>query len=245
MFGWRRRIGYITPSVMETAAYEFYRFAPEGVGLVAVSCNIEDWKTDEYERGLSQADARADDLASRAVDYIIHGGGPLVFSRGRGYEQEIVDRITKRTGVPSTTTIKAAVDALHHLGAKKVAVASIYPDETNASLGRYLGQHDFEVTKLASHLVNFKRIYSVAMSDIYRLAVETIEAAPGTQALYMPCPQWPVCDVIEVIERDTGVPVVASTSANFFSAFKALGIRDRIEGHGVLLRSLSDGNVKP
>ena len=101
------------------------------------------------------------------------------------------------------------------------------------------------MTKLASHLVNFKRIYSVAMSDIYRLAVETIEAAPGTQALYMPCPQWPVCDVIEVIERDTGVPVVASTSANFFSAFKALGIRDRIEGHGVLLRSLSDGNVKP
>lgn len=244
MFGWRRRIGYITPSVMETAAYEFYKFAPEGIGLVAVSCNIEDWKEDEYQRGLKQADARADDLASRAVDYIIHGGGPLVFSRGRGYEQEIVDHITRRTGVPSTTTIKAAVDALHHLGAKKVAVASIYPDETNASLGRYLGQHEFEVTKLASHLVNFKRIYSVSISDIYRLAIETIASAPGTQALYMPCPQWPVCDVIEVIERDTGVPVVASTGANFFSAFKALGVRDRIEDHGVLLRSLSDGVVK-
>lgn len=67
MFSWRRRIGYITPSVMETAAYEFYRFAPEGIGLVAVSCNIEDWKSDEYERGLKQIDARADDLASRAV----------------------------------------------------------------------------------------------------------------------------------------------------------------------------------
>jgi maleate isomerase len=245
MFGWRRRIGYITPSVMETAAYEFYRFAPVGVGLVAVSCNIEDWKSDEYEKGLSQADDRADDLASRAVDYLIHGGGPLVFSRGRGYEQEIVEHITRRTGIPSTTTIKAAVDALHHLDAKNVAVASIYPDETNASLGRYLRQHDFEVTTLASHLVNFKRIYSVSISDIYRLAIETIKSAPGTDALYMPCPQWPVCDVIDVIERDTGVPVVASTSANFFSAFRALGIRDEITGHGVLLKSLSDGLTRP
>ena len=46
-------------------------------------------------------------------------------------------------------------------------------DETNASLGRYLEQHEFEVTKLASHLVNFKRIYSVAISDIYRLDLAT------------------------------------------------------------------------
>jgi hypothetical protein len=39
--------------------------------------------------------------------------------------------------------------------------------------------------------------------------------------------------------------VVASTAANFFSAFKHLGLRDKITGHGILLQSLSDGNVKP
>ena len=30
-FGWRRRIGYITPTVIEVVAYDFYRFAPDGV----------------------------------------------------------------------------------------------------------------------------------------------------------------------------------------------------------------------
>lgn len=239
MFGWRKRVGYITPSVLETAAYEFYRFAPEGVGLVGVSCNIENWDSSEYERGLSQIDPRVDDLASRGVDYIIHGGGPLVFSRGKGYDLEIVDHITSRTGIPSTTTIRAAVDAMLHLNAKKVAVASIYPEKTNAELGKFLTDYGFEVSKLASYLVDFKRIYSIAIADIYRLAIDTLKDAPDAEVLYMPCPQWPVCDVIDIIERDTGRPVVASTSANFFSAFSALGIRDEIKGHGVLLESLS------
>ncbi len=239
MFGWRKRVGYITPSVLETAAYEFYRFAPEGIGLVGVSCNIENWDSREYERGLSQIDPRVDDLASRGVDYIIHGGGPLVFSRGKGYDLEIVDHITSRTGIPSTTTIRAAVDAMLHLNAKNVAVASIYPEKTNDELGKFLTDYGFTVSKLASHLVDFKRIYSIAIADIYRLAIDTLKEAPHAEVLYMPCPQWPVCDVIDIIERDTGRPVVASTSANFFSAFSALGIRDQIKGHGVLLESLS------
>lgn len=239
MFGWRKRIGYVTPSVMETAAYEFYQFAPEGIGLVSVSCNIEDWKADEYSRGLDQIDPRIDDLASRSVDYIIHGGGPLVFSRGKGYDMEVIDHIVSRTGIPATTTIRAAVEGMLHLNAKKVAVASIYPDETNDQLGRYLSDYGFKVSKLANSPVEFKKIYSVPIASIYKLAVDTIRSAPGTDVLYMPCPQWPVCDVIDIIERDTGVPVIASTSANIFAAFSALGIRDEIRGHGILLASLA------
>lgn len=239
MFGWRKRIGYVTPSVMETAAYEFYKFAPDGIGMVAVSCNIEDWKSDEYGRGLDQIDPRIDDLASRDVDFIIHGGGPLVFSRGKGYDIEVVEHITKRTGIPATTTIRAAVEAMQHLNARSIAVASIYPDETNAQLGRFLTDYGFKVPRMANRLVDFKHIYSVGVAEIYKLATETIRQSPDAEALYMPCPQWPVCDVIDVIERDTGRPVIASTNANFFAAFSTLGIRDKIRGHGMLLESLS------
>src|ERR1700751_4584681 len=44
MFGWRKRIGYIVPTVMEVVPYEFYRFAPEGVGLVGVTCHKKKWR---------------------------------------------------------------------------------------------------------------------------------------------------------------------------------------------------------
>ena len=50
MFGYRARVGYISPSVMELNAYDFYRIVPDGVGLIAVTSMVEGWKEDAYKR---------------------------------------------------------------------------------------------------------------------------------------------------------------------------------------------------
>ncbi len=49
-FGWRKRIGLLSPTVIETAAYDFYRLAPDGVSMCATTSNIEHW-------GIGQAGA--------------------------------------------------------------------------------------------------------------------------------------------------------------------------------------------
>src|SRR5680860_760440 len=86
MFGYRARIGYISPSVMELNGYDFYRIVPEGVGLIAVTCMVEGWKEDAYKKALAQVDACARELARRSCDFVIHGGAPLVLSQGKGFE---------------------------------------------------------------------------------------------------------------------------------------------------------------
>ena len=73
MFGYRARIGYISPSVIELNAYDFYRIVPPGVGLIAVACMVEGWKEDAYKRALSQVETCARDLARRSCDFVIHG----------------------------------------------------------------------------------------------------------------------------------------------------------------------------
>ena len=40
-FGWRKRIGLLSPTLIETAAYDFYRLAPDGVSMCATTSNIE------------------------------------------------------------------------------------------------------------------------------------------------------------------------------------------------------------
>jgi hypothetical protein len=42
-FGWRKRIGLLSPTVIKTAAYDFYRLAPDGVSMCATTSNIEHW----------------------------------------------------------------------------------------------------------------------------------------------------------------------------------------------------------
>src|ERR1700724_3878030 len=93
MFGWRKRIGYIGPTVMEVVPYEFYRFAPDGVGLVGVTCGIDDLGSDQIDRQLAQATAAAAYLSARAVDFIVLGGGPLVVAHGKAHADIIVKGI--------------------------------------------------------------------------------------------------------------------------------------------------------
>ena len=62
MFGWRKRIGVITPTVIELQGYDFYKIAPEGIGLVGITCNIDDWKNSEFDKALETVAAGAEYL---------------------------------------------------------------------------------------------------------------------------------------------------------------------------------------
>ena len=76
MFGARKRIGYISPSVLEVVPFDFYRFAPEGVGLVGVTCNIDDWTQEHFDRALGQVKEAAAYLGARQVDISSMAAGP-------------------------------------------------------------------------------------------------------------------------------------------------------------------------
>jgi maleate isomerase len=239
MFGWRKRIGFISPSVLEVIPYDFYRLAPEGIGLVGVTCNIEGWADDQYESALGTVDRLATYLASRQVDFIIHSGAPLVVSRGKGFDLELIERIKNLTGIPATTTVRAAIDGLHHLGIKSLVLASPFPEELNRRVADFLSAYGFSVRHTATLNVGFKELQNVPPSVIYRFASEAAAAAPEADGVYMPCPQWPVADVVDILERDIRKPVVASDPADFWSAFRELAIRDPIRGYGRLLASLA------
>ena len=80
MFGYRARIGYISPSIIELNAYDFYRIVPDGVGFIGVACMVGGWKEEAYKEALKQVEACAHELKRRSCDFIIHGGSPLVLS---------------------------------------------------------------------------------------------------------------------------------------------------------------------
>jgi len=239
MFGWRRRIGYIGPTVMEVVPYEFYRFAPDGVGLVGVTCNIDDWSQDYFNQALAQVTTAAAYLGSRGVDFILHGGGPLVVARGKGYEEVIVRDIEAAAKVPASTGVRAAMAALRHVCARRVAIASPYPERHNSAMAAYLAAFGFEIVRAEGMDVPFKQLQNVPPADIHAFATSVLTRAGGCDALYLPCPQWQAAQIVDTLEGERGLPVIAYTHASFFVAFKALAITDAIRGHGRLLASLS------
>jgi maleate isomerase len=238
MFGWHARIGYVCPSVFELIAYDFYRIAPPGVGLIGVTCMIEGWSPEAYQKGLAQIEHCATELGRRKCDFIIHSGVPLVVTQGPGFEQELLGQIEAITETPSTTSILAAMTSLRDLGIRRLGLVNPYPDDLNGSLVRFLRAYDFEVGSVISLGADFTRIGNVTQADIYAAAKRSVAEAGGVDGLYLPCPQFPVLDVIEQIETDLGVPAVSHLGAEMYVALRAVGVRAPIHGFGRLLRML-------
>ena len=239
MFGWRKRIGYIAPTVIEVVAYEFYRFAPDGIGLTGVTCGIDDWRPAEFEKGLAQVAAAATYLGSRGVDFIIHGGGPLVVARGPHFEDMIVRDVEAASKVPATTSIRAGMEALRHIKARRIAIASPYAKRHNDALTGHLKVNGFEVVRADGMDLPFKEMQNLPPADIGKFVAGVIAAAPDCDAIYLPCPQWQAAQTVEELEQATGKPVIAYTHACFFVAFRTMGVTDPIKGHGRLLASLA------
>ena len=241
MFGSRKRIGYIAPTVIEVVAYEFYRFAPEGIGLTGVTCSIDDWRPEEFEKGLAQVAAAATYLGSRGVDFIIHGGGPLVVARGPHFEDMIVRDVEAASKVKATTSVRAGMEALRHIKARRIAIASPYPKRHNDALTGHLTINGFEVLRAEGMDLPFKEMQNLPPADIRKFVAGVIAATPDCDAIYLPCPQWQAAQTVEDLEQSTGKPVIAYTHACFFAAFRTMGITDPIKGHGRLLASLAGG----
>ena len=77
-------------------------------------------------------------------------------------------------------------------------------------------------------------------ADIHAFATSVLARAGQCDALYLPCPQWQASQIVDTLEAERGVPAIAYSHASFFVAFKALGIKDAISGHGRLLASLAE-----
>jgi maleate cis-trans isomerase len=89
--------------------------------------------------------------------------------------------------------------------------------------------------------VVFKELQDVTPAQIAATAMRVLASAPAAEGVYIPCNQWSAADAAPLIESATGVPVVTGAHADYWEAFRSLEIHDRIEGHGRLMASLSNG----
>jgi maleate cis-trans isomerase len=130
------------------------------------------------------------------------------------------------------------MDAFRDLSVSRLAVVDPYPPDLNAKMTAYLKDWGFEVASLVSLATSFTESSIASIGDIYRAAKRAVKEAPNAEAVFIPCANFPVVDVIEEIETDFGLPVVANITSQLYVAFKAIGMREKITGYGRLMRSL-------
>jgi maleate cis-trans isomerase len=240
--GWRKRIGVLSPTVMETACHDFFKMAPDGVSICSITSNVEHWNNENFKQAvIDPLVTLAKYLASRDVDYIMHCGMPVVTLRGKGFEEEIVKIISDATGLPASTSVRSAIGALAHLNIKNVVVVSPYPRDLHQSALTFLEASGFKIAAEHTEDVVFKRLQDVTAAHIAATAKRVLATAKKADGVYIPCNQWAAADAALIIEAECGVPVVSGAHADHWEAFRVLGIDDPLPGNGQLMDSLRHG----
>jgi maleate isomerase len=231
------RIGLLVPSSNTTVEPEFYRALPREVTLHTARLFLTRITPEAILSMVGEMEAQAKLLASADVDVIVLGATAPSFLNGLGYDRELVAKLEAATGKRATTTTTALVEAIRHVGAKRVVLGSAYDEKVNGIAKAFLQASGIEVAGMAGlSLVDNLVVGRLSSDTAYDLAMKVNR--PDVDAIVLSCTNWQTMDAIERIERDTGKPVISTTQATIWAALRAIGYTQSIAGYGRLLREL-------
>ena len=146
-------------------------FLVEPTGVLALT-------PEGYDAAIGKVVPAAVRLAEQGAAAITVLGTSLTFYRGPEAHAQLLAELREATGLPTSTMSQAVVDALHEVGARRVAVATAYIDVVNAKLGGIMTRAFEQVLAMAEREDVDMRLAA------YLLAVDRVASATALRGLY-------------------------------------------------------------
>jgi maleate isomerase len=235
-FGHVARVGHLYPSG-GLCDYEVQLMAPDGVQFVTTRLPFRRTGVDDDVALLANIGAECRLLADAEVDLIAMNCTAASMIVGPA---EVNERIFRAVGIRSVTTAEAVIAALHAAGISHPTLLTPYPDEVVEAERAFLAQHGVDVAQPIGRPCDTPvNQASIPELDWYHMALEADHAA--ADGLLISCAGIQIAGVLSRIERELGLPVVASNQALLWHVLRTLGVDERPRGYGALLSGVYDG----
>jgi maleate cis-trans isomerase len=167
------------------------------------------------------------------IEGLIVTGAPLTVLNP-DIEKQLAEAVT----IPVTTPVRAATAALHAIDAKKLILMTPFDDDINSRLQNRLKQSGLSVLSSPSlEYLGARTGTHVAPDKIFGIMEKLVRETPGADAIYFQGAPFDPLPVIERIENELKLPVIASNPAMLWHILSRLGHKFSIQGHGRLLAS--------
>jgi maleate cis-trans isomerase len=235
-FGWKSRLGLITPSKGWTVEHEWPRLLPRGVSYLVTRIPLKATTPEEMLKMGEYALEGARLLASSNVDILCYGCTIETILKGLEYDKTLTEELLEVAGVPAKTLAGGVVDALRELKARKIAVVTPYVEEINKHEKAFFEKIGFEVVyEKGLGISETLEIGKISPVEVYRLGREALSKAPQADVLFLSCGNLRTIEILSTLEKDTGKPVISSNQALLWSALRMAGVKEPVTGYGSLL----------
>jgi arylmalonate decarboxylase len=212
---------------------------PPDVKRISASMDISDYTAEGVDEAIrTRYWGCVDELVGQGAQRIMLTGLPISSQLGRARVLELLQETTRRTGVPADAHAEATVDAMRHLGMRRIAIASRWSEELNKKLMAYLTLAGFEVLAVTSAGQWAKQAGSMSIEGgvrlAFQLAREAMRNAPEADGLLLPGGAWRSLAAVPILEEDFAKPVVTNPIAQVWRLI-SLGIAPPVKGWGRLL----------
>lgn len=241
------RVGYVSPHpLVDTLPYEFYLMAPPGLMMMAACIEISDYTKAAVEDQLEVLDRRIDDLMKRGAGRIVISGVPLALALGRSRTLELLDTLSRRTGVPADTDLEAIIAGAKRLGIRRVGLATRWKEAMTDTLAGYLAECGIEATAVRSSGRSMVENASLDDETGMRLAEDLgsaiLDGPNPPDGLIMPGGRWITVAAVRALEARYGRPVITNYAAGLWATLRDHAPARRVRGWGMLLETSGQGN---
>ncbi len=236
----RKRIGIMVPATNTTVEPDFHRIAPPGVTIHSQRLWLTNAGTgkEAMDQMNAQLEEGARRLAQGKVEVVNMTGTTNSFYRDLAWSDEM-ERIMSRGagGIPAVATSPSVVRALNYFGARKISVATPYPDWNNGRLKIYFESAGFDMLNVEGEPWASKAGAQGINDQDAEVIVDFASRVCMDEAdvLFCPCTAWRSMEAAAELEQRLGRPVVTAVQATAWRTFRKAGITQSIAGNGRLL----------
>lgn len=219
-------VGMIVPPAGDEVPAEAYGLYPRGVRFVARSLALETLTLAGYSGVIDRVGELAKSLRDEeGADAICLMGTSLSFFRGSDFNEDLVQVMREASGRPATTMSSAVRDALHAVGARRLAVGTAYGQEVNDQLRQFLERAGFEILTLEGlDVTDVHAVRKIGSKVVADLALRVDRNSGGeADAILISCGGLPALDLAGAVEPVADKPVVASATAGVWAAMQLVG----------------------
>jgi maleate isomerase len=240
MKGWRARLGFLVLPGNPTVEAELPGMAPPGVsvhfsrmdssGATGTPGAAEGMEA-RVLACLQNIDTSIDLLSMVRPRVIAMACTAATYLVGPDREADLVRRSTARTGIPLITAFGSVLAALDVLGVRKVALGTPYPERLTQQARSALVQAGYDVVH-CGRLPGVSNVFDETAERAYQLA--RLVDRDDAQAIFLGGVAMPTVEVLDLLERDLGKPVLSAASCLMWNALRTAGVSTSLRGYGRL-----------